>query len=65
MNYIRDNMDSMFFDVASSHTMFFNAYLKSIRYTGGFPKVKVASSGKFVALVNEETGEVIEKEKEG
>ena len=65
MNYIRDNMDSVFFDVASSHTMFFNAYLKSIRYAGGFPKVKVASSGKFVTLVNEETGEVIEKEKEG
>lgn len=37
MNYVQDNMDKAYFDVASSHTIFFNTYLKSARYSAKQP----------------------------
>lgn len=33
MDYIQDNCDRLYYDVASSHTIFFNTYLKSTRYS--------------------------------
>lgn len=52
MDYIQDNLDRTFFDVASSNTMFFNAYLRSNRHKQEQPtKVK---------LVDRETGEIME-----
>lgn len=48
MDYIQDHLDRTNFDVASSHTIFFNTYIKSIRHSRQFLKV------------DSETGEVIE-----
>lgn len=51
MDYVQDNFDRTFFDVASSNTMFFNSYLRSRRHKQEQP-IKVVR-------VNEQ-GEVIE-----
>lgn len=51
MDYIQDNFDRNFFDVASSNTIFFNSYLRSRRHKQEQP-IKVVR-------VNEQ-GEVIE-----
>lgn len=32
MDFVQDNLDKVYFDIASSHTIFFNTYLKSRRY---------------------------------
>lgn len=32
MNYVQDNFDKTFFDIASSNTVFFNSYLRSCRH---------------------------------
>lgn len=50
MDYIQDNLDRTFFDVASSHTMFFNAYLRSRRHRAEQPikVVKVDENGEIV-----------------
>lgn len=32
MDYVKDNLDKVYYDVASNHTIFFNTYLKSRRY---------------------------------
>ena len=47
MDYVQDNLDRINYDVASSHTIFFNTYIKSIRHSGMSSKV------------DPETGEVI------
>lgn len=39
MDYIQDNLDRINYDVASSHTIFFNTYIKSIRHSRMLPKV--------------------------
>lgn len=52
MDYVQDNFDRTFFDVASSNTIFFNSYLRSRRHRAEQPiKVK---------LIDRETGEIIE-----
>lgn len=60
MNYVQDSMDKAYFDVASSHTIFFNTYLKSARYSEGHPTkpVCVSENGKWVWV--DENGEVKE-----
>lgn len=50
MNYVQDNFDRVYYDVASSHTIFFNTYIKSIRYM----------KSRHGYNVDPETGEVIE-----
>lgn len=35
MDFVQDNYDRTFYDVAASHTLFFNSYLKSCRYSSG------------------------------
>lgn len=62
MDYIQDNMDKTYFDIASSHTIFFNTYLKSARYSGDYADVKVDVNGRYVE-VDAETGEVIDSDK--
>lgn len=32
MNYVQDNFDRVYYDIASSHTIFFNTYIKSLRH---------------------------------
>lgn len=49
MDYIQDNLDRINYDVASSHTIFFNTYIKSIRH----------SQNKTQLKINPDTGEVI------
>ena len=51
MDYVQDNLDRTYFDIASSNTMFFNAYLRSRRHKQEQP-IKVVR-------VNEQ-GEVLE-----
>ena len=51
MNYVQDSMDKSYFDVASSHTIFFNTYLKSARHSAKQPI-------KFVRV--DENGEIKE-----
>ena len=64
IDYVQDNMDMNYFDVASSHTMFFNGYLRSVRHSGGWPEVRVGKdNGRYI--VDEVTGEIIEEKKEG
>lgn len=55
---VMDTLDSTRFDVASSHTMFFNAYLKSARYRSVHTAVVVTDDGRYT--VNSNTGEVID-----
>ena len=50
MDYIQDNLDRINYDVASSHTIFFNTYIKSIRH----------SQQKAQMKIDPDTGEVIE-----
>lgn len=52
MDYVQDNFDKITYDIASSHTIFFNSYLRSRRHKQEQPtKVK---------LVDRETGEIME-----
>lgn len=55
MDYIQDNLDRIDYDVASNNTIFFNTYIKSMRYSS---KRKMEKNSKL--LVDEETGEVID-----
>lgn len=48
MDYVQDNLDRINYDVASSHTIFFNTYIKSIRHSKTPVKVDI------------NTGEVLE-----
>lgn len=50
MDYIQDNLDRVNYDIASSHTIFFNTYIKSIRHSKQKQQLKV----------DPDTGEVIE-----
>lgn len=50
MDYIQDNLDRINYDVASSHTIFFNTYIKSIRHSRQKTQMKI----------DPDTGEVIE-----
>lgn len=50
MDYIQDNLDRINYDVASSHTIFFNTYIKSIRHSRQKAQMKI----------DPDTGEVIE-----
>lgn len=50
MDYIQDNLDRVNYDVASTHTIFFNTYIKSIRHSKQKQQLKV----------DPDTGEVIE-----
>ena len=50
MDYIQDNLDRINYDVASSHTIFFNTYIKSIRHSRQKSQMKI----------DPDTGEVIE-----
>lgn len=59
MNYVQDVMEQEYFDIASSHTMFFNTYLKSARHSGTYTDVTICRNGQYVKI-NTETGEVIE-----
>jgi hypothetical protein len=54
MDYVQDNFDRTVYDVASSHTIFFNTYLRSRRYRVGRsePTVKVVKV--------DENGEIVE-----
>lgn len=60
MIYVQDNMDKAYFDIASSHTIFFNTFLKSARHSGQWPEVEVRKNGNYV-FVDPETGEVIKQ----
>lgn len=51
MDYVQDNLDRVNYDVASSNTIFFNTYIKSIRHSDVHVKPIV---------IDKETGEVIE-----
>mgnify|MGYP000946982077 FL=1 len=51
MDYVQDNLDRTVYDVASSHTIFFNTYLRSRRHKAE-QRVKVVQ-------VDRETGEII------
>lgn len=62
MELVQDTMDMAYFDVASSHTIFFNAFLKSVRYRGAVPRVVLTEDGRFV---DESTGEVLADPEEG
>lgn len=53
MNYVQDNLDMTYYDVASSHTIFFNTYIKSIRH------IMLAHN------VDPETGEVLGSDEKG
>lgn len=64
MDYIQDNMDKIYFDIASSHTIFFNTYLKSARYSGAYTNLKVTDDGRYVE-VDTETGEILEDNAKG
>lgn len=57
INYVFDNLSSDCFDVASSHTIFFNSYLTSARNSGSHPNVIVNDHGTWVKV--DENGEVI------
>lgn len=57
MNLVQDTMDMTYFDVASSHTIFFNSYLKSARLKGVYARVVVTEDGRYT--VDESTGEVL------
>lgn len=57
INYVKDNLSSDCFDVASSHTIFFNTYLKSARYKGTHTNVVVTENGAWLKV--DENGEVI------
>lgn len=60
MDFVQDNLDKSFFDVASSHTIFFNTYLKSARHSEDQqPKTRVE-----VVRVDED-GVVIEDDNAG
>ena len=50
MDYIQDNLDRINYDVASTHTIFFNTYIRSIRH----------SLQKSQMKIDPDTGEVIE-----
>lgn len=50
MDYIQDNLDRVNYDIASSHTIFFNTYIKSIRHSRQKSQMKI----------DPDTGEVIE-----
>lgn len=50
MDYVQDNLDRVNYDVASSHTIFFNTYIKSIRH----------SKQQKPVVIDKETGEAIE-----
>lgn len=63
MELVQDTMDSTYFDVASSHTMFFNAYLKSARHRGRYPETSITADGRYV--IDEGTGEVLGEKKLG
>lgn len=52
MDYVQDNLDRSVYDVASTHTLFFNTYLRSRRHR--------AEQVVKVKLVDRATGEVIE-----
>lgn len=54
MDYVQDNFDRTVYDVASSHTIFFNTYLRSRRHRVGRsePTVKVVKV--------DENGEIVE-----
>lgn len=62
IDYIQDNMDKVYFDIASSNTIFFNTYLKSARFSGVYANVEVTKDGRYVE-VDAETGEVINNDK--
>lgn len=34
VDYVQDNMDMTYFDIVSSHTLFFVGYMRSVRYRG-------------------------------
>ena len=51
MNYVQDNFDRVYYDIASSHTIFFNTYIKSLRFSISSP------------VVDPDTGEVIAEQK--
>ena len=57
MDYVQDNYDRVYYDVASSHTIFFNTYIKSVRFreqqrnSSAFPSKQI--------IVDKDTGEVI------
>lgn len=68
MDFVQDNLDKSYFDVASSHTIFFNAYLTSARHGGVPPIVAVGDDGRYVEVDTgdgivtvDENGEVIEE----
>lgn len=54
MDYVQDNLDRTVYDVASSHTIFFNTYLRSRRHR--------AEQSIKVKLVDRETGEYLGEE---
>lgn len=62
VEYVQDNLDMTHFDVVSSHTIFFNGYLKSVRHGRKHPRVKVTEDGRYV--IDESTGEVLSEDTE-
>ncbi len=59
IDYVQENKDKVYFDVASSNTIFFNTYLKSKRYgqMNGTTKMSCSLDGHCVVV--DENGEVI------
>lgn len=58
IDYVHENMDKAYFDVASSNTMFFNTYLKSRRYGKRDGTIRTDGNGRWVLI--DENGEVKE-----
>ena len=57
MDYVQDNYDRVYYDVASSHTIFFNTYIKSVRFREQQRNSSAVPSKQII--VDKDTGEVI------
>lgn len=47
--YVQDNFDKVYFDIATSHTIYFNTFIKSLRHSKHFSR----------PVIDESTGEVL------
>lgn len=50
INYVSDNLSADYFDIASSHTIFFNAYLKSARHSAAHIDAQMTDDGTWVKV---------------
>ena len=57
MNYIQDFMDQEYYNVASSNTLFFCNYLKSLKFSNAYTVILGFKVGDYL-IINTDTGEV-------